>query len=338
VPLDGALTSPLPLPEGWTLAERVDDAVEAGGLSIRRVGLCATSSQHGQAVGSAAGVDEDPTARATFELLERIALAESARASDRTFRVRSSNGTVVGTARVEDVFRPSEQPDRWAFARSNGVSLNVGWAACDGAARELVERDRVMRAWLGETIPMRIDGEIPPSTLPGTTAYDWRAYLFPRPESQAIGRDIEVVGLFGFPLSEDRPLVFGYGSRANRAQAAMAARREALQLLAFLWHEPLPDRPPEPLPAPMTHLETYQLRDRHPLLRRWLDDGHGVHHRPAPALDADCTIRFADLTPPWLEGQLHVAKALCPAALPLIVGLSPLLAHLPSELRIHPIP
>jgi ribosomal protein S12 methylthiotransferase accessory factor YcaO len=340
VPLDGVSISPLPLPEGWKLSECVDDTVDADGLSIRRVGLCATS-EHGQAIGSAADVLEDPTPRARFELLERIAIAEAVRpSSEKFFRVRSSTGEEAGTARFEDVFRPSDAPDRWAFARSNGVSLNVGWSqACSGAARELVERDRVMRAWLGETVPVPLGDDAGSSILSGARSYEWRTYVFPPPEAPAIGGDLEVVGVFGFPRVEGRPLVSGYGARADRAEAVLTAQKEALQLLAFLWGEPLPDRAPDPLPAPMTHLETYQMRERHPVLRRWLDEGHAAHHRPSLVADAnaDRFLRFADLTPPWREGHLHVARALCPAAIPLIFGLSPLLAHLPSELRIHPI-
>jgi len=341
--LEGAPISPLPLPEGWRLSERVDDTVAVDGLSIRRVGMCATS-EHGQAVGSAADVLQDPVDRARFELLERIAIAEAVRTSSssaRSFRLRSSMGDDLGTARFEDVFRPSTAPDRWAFARSNGVSLNAGWSqACVGAARELVERDRVMRAWLGETIPVPIGNDAESSILSGTRSYEWRTYLFPNPEAPAIGGDLEVVGVFGFPAVAGRPLVSGYGARADRAEAVNAAQKEALQLLAFLWGEPLPDRAPDPLPAPMTHLETYQMPDRHPVLRRWLDEGHAAHYVRSSASDADTdrSLRFADLTPPWLHGQLHVARALCPAAIPLIVGLSPLLAHLPPELRIHPIP
>jgi hypothetical protein len=340
VPLDGAPISLLLLPEGWRLSEHVDDTVDADGLSIRRVGLCATS-EHGQAIGSAADVLEDPAPRARFELLERIAIAEAVRpSSERFFRVRSSTGDDLGTARFEEVFRPSDAPGRWAFARSNGVSLNAGWSqACAGAARELVERDRVMRAWLGQTVPVRIGNDAGSSLLSGARSYEWRTYLFPGPEAPAMGGELEVVGVFGFPRVEGRPLVSGYGARAERAEALVAAQKEALQLLAFLWGEPLPDRAPDPLPAPMTHLETYQMRDCHPVLRRWLDEGHAEHYRPSPRADADGdrSVRFADLTPPWLEGQ-HVARALCPAAIPLIVGLSPLLAHLPPELRIHPIP
>ncbi len=339
MPLGGAPISPLPLPEGWTLSERVDDTVDADGLSVRRVGLCA-SSEHAQVVGAAADVLDDPSDRASFELFERIAVAEASRSSDRFFRVRSSTGDDLGTVPFRHVFRPSDAPDRWAFARSNGVSLNAGWTkACVGALRELVERDRVMRAWLGETVPVRIgDEDARPLMLSGARSYEWRAYAFPQPDAPAIGSDLEVIGVFGFPRVDGRPLVSGYGARASRHEATLAAQKEALQLLAFLWGEPLPERPPEPLPAPMTHLETYQMPDRHPVLRRWLDGGHAAHYRPGPPADADSSIRFADLTPPWLGGHLHVARALCPAAIPLIVGLSPLLAHLPPELRIHPIP
>ena len=338
MPLDGVSISQLPLPEGWTLSECVDDTVDADGLSIRRMGLCATS-EHAQAIGSAADVLEDPAPRARFELLERIAIAEAQRpSSERRFRVRSSTGDDLGTARLEDVFPPSDAPDRWAFSRSNGVSLNVGWSqACAGAERELVERDRVMRAWLGETVPVRMGDRAGP-LISGARSYEWRTYVFPPPEAPAIGGNLEVVGVFGFPLVEGRSLVSGYGARADRAEAELAAQKEALQLLAFLWGEPLPDRAPDPLPVPMTHLETYQMRDRHPVLRHWLDEGHVTHHRPSRAdTGADRSLRFADLTPPWLEGHLHVARALCPAATPLIFGLSPLLAHLPPELRIHPI-
>jgi ribosomal protein S12 methylthiotransferase accessory factor YcaO len=341
VPLDGGLNSLLPLPEGWRLAERVDDTVDADGLSIRRVGLCATS-EHGQAIGSAADVLEDPADRARFELLERIAIAEAARrSSDRPFRLRSTTGDDLGTAPFEDVFRPSDAPERWAFARSNGVSLNAGWSqACLGAAQELVERDRVMRAWLGETVPVRMEDHAGLSILSEARSYEWRTYVFPPPDGPAIGGNVEVVGVFGFPRVEGRPLVSGYGARADRAEAVLAAQKEALQLLAFLWGEPLPDRAPDPLPAPMTHLETYQMREHQTFLRRWLDEGHAAHYRPSHAAhaDVDRSVRFADLTPSWLAGQLHVARALCPAAIPLVVGLSPLLAHLPPELRIHPIP
>lgn len=337
MPLDGSPTSAPLLPEPWTVSERVDDVVEVDGLTIRRAGLCA-SSEHAQAVGSAASIDEDPAPRATFELLERIAVDEASRAHATIFRLRSRTGEDIGGARAREVFPPSDH-ECWAFARSNGVSLHTEWTlACDGAARELIERDRILRAWLGETLPVRIPGGFASRVVSGTPSYDWRTYLFPAPTGGAFGRDLDVVGVFGFPRAPTAPLVFGFGARPDRDEATRAAVRESLQLLAFLWGEPIPERVPKPAPTTMAHLETYQVRDRHPILLRWLERGHHAHHRPRPAADADSMFRFADLTPPALAGHVHVAKALCAAAIPLTLGLSPLLAHLPPELRVHPIP
>jgi hypothetical protein len=337
VPLDGASTSPLPLPEGWSLSERVDDVVLVDGLAIRRVGLCA-ASEHGQAVGSAADVGEDSTQRATYELLERIALAEALRPSENAIRVRTASGEEQGKTLLEDIFPPSDAPDRWAFARSSGVSLHSDWTrACEGAERELIERDRVLRAWMGQTLAVRIPNGVASSIFSETPSYDWRTYLFPPPEAPVIRRDVEVVGVFGFPKAQDKPFVFGYAARSNRYEAVLSAQREALQLLAFLWGEPIPDVEPDLVPAPMTHLETYQVRDRHATLLRWLEEGHAAYHRPLPAVEDD-SLRYADLTPSWLAGRFRVARAICPAAIPLTFGRSPLLAHLPSHLQIHPIP
>jgi hypothetical protein len=338
VPLDGATTSPLPLPEGWSISERVDDVVQVEGLTIRRVGLCATS-EHGQAVGSAAGVGEDPTERATFELLERIALAEAVRSSDRAIPLRSTSGEELGRALLPEVFPPSDAPDQWAFARSSGVSLHTDWrSACDGATRELIERDRVLRAWMGQTLAVRIPNGVALPMFSATPSYDWRTYLFPVGDAPVIRPDVEVVGVFGFPKAQKMPVVFGYGARSDRSEAVLCAQREALQLLAFLWGEPIPDVAPDPVPVPMTHLETYQVRDRHETLLRWLEEGHAAHHRPLTAAGADDSVRYADLTPSWLTGRCRVARALCPAAISLAFGRSPLFAHLPSHLQIHPIP
>jgi ribosomal protein S12 methylthiotransferase accessory factor YcaO len=300
--------------------------------------LCATS-EHGQAVGSAAEVGEDPTQRATFELLERIALLEAVRASEREFPLRSASGKELGGALLQQVFPPSDAPDQWAFARSSGVSLHTDWtSACEGAARELLERDRVLRAWMGQTLAVRIPNGAASSMFSDTPSYDWRTYLFPAGDAPVSGSDVEVVGVFGFPKAPHMPLVFGYGARSDRSGALLSAQKEALQLLAFLWGESIPDVAPDPVPAPMTHLETYQVRDRHETLLRWLEEGHAAHYRPLPAAAADDSLRYADLTPSWLAGRCHVARALCPAAISLAFGRSPLLAHLPSHLRIHPIP
>lgn len=338
MPLDGEPISPLLLPKGWALSERVQDVVRIEGLAIRRAGLCATSDGR-QAVGSAADLEDDPLPRAAFELMERIALLEAAGVPDALFPVRSREGDEVGTIRSWHAFPSGDAPEVWTFARSSGVSLHATWAAaCDAAACELVERDRVLRAWAGEIRPARAEDNPISSTLSAAMpSYDWHTYLFPAPGAGSIGRDVEVAGVFGFPKPSSAPLVLGFGARSNRYDALRAAQREVLQSLAFLWGEPIPERVPDPLPTPMTHLETYQVRDRQKTLRRWLEKGHATHFRPwPPTVDHD--LRFADVTPSWLEGRLRVVRAMSSAAIPMPLGLSPLFAHLPPELRIHPIP
>jgi ribosomal protein S12 methylthiotransferase accessory factor YcaO len=270
-------------------------------------------------VGTAAHWAESPADRAYFELLERVAVLDAVR-----------------SGAPEDVFPTSSDPARWTYARSNGVALHTDWkTACTRAGQELAERDRLQRAWLGEIDPVPISFDLAASPFALTCSYEWRAYAFPAAAHDRFARDVHVVGIFGFP-TRAAPLVFGYGARMEAGEALLAATREAAQVLAFLWGEPLPDRLPEPAPTPMAHLESFQHPGQHRLLRRWLDGDHRGHRRDRGP--ADETVRFVDLTPPWLAGHAHVVKALCASAIPLTFGRSPVFAHLPAELQVHPIP
>jgi len=130
--------------------------------------------------------------------------------------------------------------------------------------------------------------------------------------------------------------VLGWGARPSLDEAQDVAAREAMQSLAFLWGEPLAEADPPFSPTPMYHLEMFQRPVRHDLLRRWLDGAHTRFRAPALPTESDAEVSFVDLTPPWLRG-LKVSKAVCPAAMPLTFGDSPLAVHLPPELRLHPI-
>ena len=324
------------LPEGWSAVERYEDVVDADGLRLHRVGL-ASKRAGVEAIGSAADLETSPLARAEFELLERASILEAARTTV-PFRVRHRDGTSLGTRSTKEVFPSSGETGSWAYAKSNGAALHATWSrACDHAEQELVERDRILRAWIGQTAPSRL--EVEGAGLPRTRSYEWSAYAFPAPASGTVASSIEVVGLFGFPCKPDAPLVLGYAGRRTIAQALTAATREAMQLLAFLWGEPIAERAPPMTPTPMYHLEMLQRRDRHVLLRRWLQGAHRAHHRPSSDGTAPVDAvepSFVNLTPPWLEG-LHVAKAISDHTLPLTFGLSPTTSHLPADLRIHPI-
>jgi len=326
-----------PLPEGWTEPERVEDVIDADGLQLHRVGL--SSSRDGQEVlGSAADAQSSPAARAQFELLERMSILEATRNAAASFATRTRAGVSAGTEPGSRVFPLSSDPAVWAHARSNGVALHASWErACSAAELELAERDRVLRAWLGETEPQRLPLDLQTSPLSRTCSYEWSAYSFPAPDWGGSVPNSVTVGVFGFPFKPSAPFVFGYGARETVKSALDASTREAMQLLAFLWGEPISDGAPQPGPTPMCHLETFQCRERHGLVRRWLGGAHR-RYRLAPREPLDPVVRFVDITPTWLEGRLHVAKALSDAALPLAFGLAPLTAHLPADLRLHPIP
>jgi len=337
VPLDGSPSLTFPLPEGWSEPERVEDTIDADGLVLHRVGL-ASSSGKDQAVGSAADWGGSPAMRARFELLERIALLEASRSDGASFVVRSTTGQPIGQLVRDDVFPVSDDPGRWSYARSNGVALHTDWRRAGASAvQELVERDRVQRSWLGETSPRALSFDLASSPLSRTRSYSWSAYAFPSATEMPIAA-LEVVGVFGFPLTTAAPLAFGYGARPTLEDALGAATREAAQLLAFVWDEPIPHRLAEPEPTPMAHLERFQFPEMHGILRRWLDGAHARHARRSPSSAAGSPLQLVDLTPPWLGEGLRVARAIGGFTIPMTFGQSPFFAHLPPELRIHPIP
>ena len=118
------------------------------------------------------------------------------------------------------------------------------------------------------------------------------------------------------------------------------ALAEALQSLAFLWGEPVPNTPPPLGPSPMHHLEQYQYAPHRAWLRQWLDGqrvgvvGGAEGVTPTPRGEA---VLFVTLTPPWLPDGMSVVKATCADATPLVFGEAPFLARLPAEARVHPV-
>jgi hypothetical protein len=326
-----------PLPEGWSVPVAVEDTIVADGVAIQRAGISTIAPDGEEICGSAADVGGRPSARAWFELLERVSAVEALQRGGDVFETKDAAGRPSGVCSRKDVLPESSAPDVWRYARSNGVALHVGWAtACERALLELAERDRVLRAWHGEIRPEPLPFDARALGVEEARSYAFSAYGFPEEDTRGFSRGIHVVGVFGFPLRDDLPFVAGYAGRSALEAALTAATREAVQLLAFLWGEPLPDGSSS-APTAMAHLDTYQVRGAHRTIRSWLEGGHLRHGRHAPEARARAPVAYVDLTPSWLTGGLRVARAVCAEATPLVFGASPLAAHLPAELRIHPI-
>lgn len=326
-----------PLPDAWSELELVQDSITADGVELHRVGVATRSPAGEEITGAAVETGGAPLARGYFELLERVSTLEAI-AARVPLPARNTAGELEGwSSSPAELFVESDDPERWRYARSNGVAIHDSWqSACERAYFELVERDRVLRAWYGETRPIPV--ELPAGTsLDGLQSYDVQASLFPPAPAVTLGLDVVVVGVFGFPKREGLPLLLGYGARRLQVDAIEAAIRESLQALGFLWGEPLPSELPALGPSPAAHVEAMLYPPNHDRLRSWLRDGHEQFAPPARDCEPHGKVVFSDLTPSWLSG-LFVAKASCPQARPLAFGASPFVQHLPADLRAHPIP
>jgi hypothetical protein len=308
----------------------------ADGLELHRVGISSSGPGDEEVTGSAAELAASPLDRAYFELVERISTAEAIRVPAPRCGVRTLDGQSAGQRPRADAFPENVAPDRWRYAKSNGIALHVDWhTASLRAFWELCERDRVLRSWYGEVEPRPLAGALDSAPLARARSYEWLAYSFPVTEASSFSLGVQVCGVFGLP-NAGAPFVLGFGARPSLDEALDAATREATQLLAFLWGEEPTTQDPPFAPTPLYHLETFQRPERHRLVRAWLEGAHTRYRPSAPPAQGDTGVSFVDLTPPWLH-RLVVSKAICPAAVPLTFGDAPFGTHLPPELRIHPI-
>jgi hypothetical protein len=298
------------------------------------VGLAAEGPGQQTATGSAAEVARPPLLRAYFELLERVSILEARRSAE-SLQVRDLAGTAYQTRASDRVFPPDACPERQRLSLSNGVALHRSWReACQAALAELVERDRVLRSFAGELPPTRIDCS--PGVLADAAAphYEIQAFELGSDDGTSPLR-FQTAMLFLLPRSPQLPLVFGFGSAQQREAALNKAEREALQRLAFVWGEPLPQAPVSPSPTPEYHHDFYLCPANHVHLRAWLEGRRRSSHRAqARACFDGAGARFLDLTPPALQGKLAVAKAISPSARRLRFGQP---AYPPDALP-HPVP
>jgi len=328
--LRDTLSRTSPLPEPWSAPVLHHDTIVADGLSLSRAGISSTGPSGVEMNGAAAELDGSPLRRSWLELLERVCTVE-AMGSGEPLVVRDEGGAATGVASVAEVFPQSDAPERWQYARSNGVALHESWAgACQFGRWELAERHCVLRAWDGlGAAPAQLEHFA--HELPQTASFEWAAFHF---GSAPFAPEAHVVGVFGFPRSKELPVAIGYGARGDLAGAVRRATSEALQNLAFLWGEPLSEAAPAPAPSPMFHLEYFQSRVGRELLRAWLE---GARVPSGASATTRTSVRYVDLTPPWLAGGMRVAKALCSSAETLVFGDAPTRAHLQAEIRTHPI-
>ena len=307
-----------PLPPGWSLADRFLEPASVADITLFTVGLHARGPAQTNAFGSAAERGSYPSERAFFELLERISILEAKRARRKRFATRAQGGEKLGVRARDAVFPADKQPLVRRGALSNGVALHETWSqACAAARLELIERDRVLRSFRGECRALRVDADARLARAL-RAHYELQAYEFAAGTASPQHR---VAGVFLFPRTASAPLAYGFGAAEKLEEALAGAEREALQRLAFLWGEALPDAAPSPAPLPDYHQEYYLVASHHAVLREWLDNRHVAKRQEREAAVFDgAPVTFIDLTPGALEGRLAVAKASSRKALALRFG------------------
>jgi hypothetical protein len=335
-----------PLPPGWSSFERFSESVEIGGTSIELAGVSAIGPRGEHVTGSAGSARTSGSciARSYFELLERISVVTAISDTSTDYLLRERSGLTVGRALRKDVFPESPRPDRWRPSLSNGVALHLSWQeACVRAEAELVERDRVLRSWYGESMPARIT--LPEGAISeGLQSFaEWRAYEL-TPPAAGVGRPFAVVLVVALPKIDTTPLAYGFAARTDRVRAFKAAAIEAVQRFGFLMGEEIPYAAPQFSPTPDFHQEFFLYPPVRTLLQEWLDcaaPGQSTSSSETggqSVRSADDETWFVDLTPLQLRGSLFVAKALCSQAEALVFGEpAPHRASVGASRWVHPI-
>lgn len=330
----------LPLGAHWASPTWFLDLVDVRGLRIHVAGLVSAFAER-QVTGSAGDLTALPLERAYFELLERASVIDAIEAQHEEHELWDLDGGLLGTIRHADAFPQNPPGATWAYSLSNGVAAGPSWrAACAAAHRERVERDRVLRAWFGQTRPERVELGARPEIRALSRSYDLRAYRFNAApsESMSMREAWQVAGVFGIPKEPHVPLIYGTAAAATLSEARRDAARECLQRLGFLWGEDIPNEPPEVTPTPLYHQELYLFPPMHARLLAWLDFGHRTARPNAKIEAATVPSGFLDLTPAQLAGKIHIAKAVGGEELPLVFGRGhPSFWGVSETLETHPI-
>jgi hypothetical protein len=332
--------------EGWEFASPYQEKISIDELTIHLCGFQARHDQLGEVVGSAAEPTAYPRQRAYYEALERISILESL---DRpTFSLKSmTDASFVQHVPGDVIFPPScpetnlgaESPP-CQYSKSNGVALHTSWEeACRRACLELVERHLVLASWLGQIKPEIQHGTAAASSLQGLSRHYVVVNIdFGQQEVSCFVDPICVSGVALLPKAEAAPLILGFGAGLTKKDSRAKAEAETLQRLGFLWGEEIPSQEPDFAPTALYHQEYFLLPDARDKIENWLNGGHVTRPGVPPRKPGCLSVQFADLSCPKIS-DLWTAKAIAPAAIPLVFGRWT--GHgfdtLPAELLIHPI-
>lgn len=324
-----------PLSKKWLDIEPFEDVTIINSIKVFLNGFCVKNHQQMAVTASAGSLKNNSKDRAYFELIERSSIVEYDINKQKKLTITNINKSLSEKIPSSDIFPTPINPEKWRYARSNGVAVHTSWKkACENAFHELFERDTILRSWYGEICPQKIS--LPKSLIPSSwnSLYHFEAYDFPRPGL------LKTSMVIGYPKRNKIPLIYGFSAKTTKLSSLKSALQECIQRLGFLWGEDLPHTPPSFSPTPDFHQEYFLYPPNIKLLKSWLSGSHTKYysHSKKQSL-TNLKPLFLDLTPPHLKGKLFVVKAYSPTAIPLIFGQKKIAedSTLPKELFIHPI-
>ena len=316
------LSQQFPLPGDWKIIDFFEDTSDLipNGLQMR--GLVARNELHKEtATAAASEAGTSPTARAYFELIERISILEAMRSPT-----------------LSQHFPKSSDPTNWTYAKSNGVALySDRKEAQRRALAELIERERILRSWSGFITPQRKDFFESHSIQELRDLYHVQAFAFD--DSSDALSEIHVAACFIFPKTPSAPFVYGFGAAGSPQKAQQKAADECLQRLGFLWGEEWSEEPLPFAPTPDYHQEFYARPEGLARIRNWLGYGHQQFATAGIPDSRSGHVNYIDITPDSLRGLLYVMKATSEGRETLAFGKKAPDCNptLPEDLWIHPL-
>jgi len=308
------LCAEYPLSPKWSLPEIFAESSTLLGQESEAIGLTVESATGPTAFSSAAGVRGPCVlSRAYFELIERTSILEAWESSRQSYRLIRCGDQAPGFLTRSQVFPDGDKDAPWAYSRSNGVAIHSDLNQAKRAALlEILERDAVLRSWYSNRSPTPVTAsEVGVQDLDPCHGVEIRVVRFPQ--------EIPVLGVFGFPKTENLPVFFGFAAGSDLKDTFQHAWNEALQRLIFTSEGPFPNALPDCQATPDYHLDYYLHPPSSGLIQEWLD-------RPASSSVAGQTdlcskqVQYVDLTPPHLEGRLWVLKGISDIHAPLAFG------------------
>lgn len=320
------LAKDFPLPKGWVLAVNCQEFLPVHDkVGVTVLGLTAHHEQiPDQMVTASSGSlqkDFDSIAvRAYFELIERVTIIDTLSTPQRMLSVYSLNGIPKQQQPVSKLFPSSVDPQRWLYAKSNGVAAHRRREdACWFAYKELIERALVLNSWYGGRPPRKIldTASFLPKEVASSPTLPVSLFEFNEAHHRVYCAGAFIKSPQGF-------YVYGFSSGKLFAPTVQSALDEAFQRWGFLADQELANELPTLSPRADYHQDYYLTSHGTKLLETWLQGQltKNIIHTPTffPEL-RDCL--FVDLTPINLRGKCWVIKAIHQDLPPLIFGQDP---------------